>query len=154
VRKTLATVGNVGMGIFLAVSAIAPDTVFIWMLALAGAFMGVSACNIWAMTQTLAGPRMVGRWTGVQNFAGNIAGAVAPKLTGILLDRTGHFYWAFFHYGRGGLDWSSELDFRRRSGERSGLGEDGRESPALAAYPAPQSSPAVIHSFHEAGDRS
>src|ERR1700728_100567 len=36
VRKTLATVGNVGMGIFLAVSAIAPDTVFIWMLALAG----------------------------------------------------------------------------------------------------------------------
>src|ERR1017187_6179952 len=61
VRKTLATVGNTGMGIFLAASAIAPDAVFIWMLALSGAFMGVSACNIWAMTQTLAGPRMVGR---------------------------------------------------------------------------------------------
>jgi len=96
VRKTLATVGNTGMGIFLAASAVAPNAVFLWTLALAGAFMGVSACNIWAMTQTLAGPRMVGRWTGVQNFAGNFAGAVAPTLTGILLDRTGHFYWAFF----------------------------------------------------------
>jgi MFS family permease len=141
VRKTLATVGNLGMGIFLAVSAIAPDTVFIWMLALAGAFMGVSACNIWAMTQTLAGPRMVGRWTGVQNFAGNIAGAVAPKLTGILLDRTGHFYWAFFITAVvvwiGALSWIfvvgpvREVDWEK----------DGRESPALAAYPAPQSSP-------------
>jgi len=141
VRKTLATVGNVGMGIFLAVSAVAPATVFIWMLALAGAFMGVSACNIWAMTQTLAGPRMVGRWTGVQNFAGNIAGAVAPKLTGILLDRTGHFYWAFFITAVvlwiGALSWIfvvgpvKEVEWEK----------DGRESPALAAYPAPQSSP-------------
>jgi MFS family permease len=96
VRKTLATVGNTGMGIFLAISAVAPDTAFVSMLALAGIFMGISACNIWAMTQTLAGPRMVGRWTGVQNFVGNFAGAVAPKLTGVLLDRTGHFYWPFF----------------------------------------------------------
>jgi ACS family D-galactonate transporter-like MFS transporter len=141
VRKTLATVGNVGMGIFLAVSAVAPATVFIWMLALAGAFMGVSACNIWAMTQTLAGPRMVGRWTGVQNFAGNIAGAVAPKLTGILLDRTGHFYWAFFITAVvlwiGALSWIfvvgpvKEVEWEKY----------GRESPALAAHPAPQSSP-------------
>jgi ACS family D-galactonate transporter-like MFS transporter len=141
VRKTLATVGNVGMGIFLAVSAVAPATVFIWMLALAGAFMGVSACNIWAMTQTLAGPRMVGRWTGVQNFAGNIAGAVAPKLTGILLDRTGHFYWAFFITAVvlwiGALSWIfvvgpvKEVEWEK----------NGRESPPLAAHPAPQSSP-------------
>ena len=30
------------------------------------------------------------------NFVGNFAGAVAPWLTGYLLDVTGHFYWAFF----------------------------------------------------------
>ncbi|HET6178910.1 MAG TPA: MFS transporter [Candidatus Sulfotelmatobacter sp.] len=96
VRKTLAAGGSAGMGIFLAASAIAPHAVFIWTLALVGVFMGMSACNIWAMTQTLAGPRMVGRWTGVQNFVGNFAGAVAPTLAGFLLDRTGHFYWAFF----------------------------------------------------------
>jgi MFS family permease len=84
------------MGVFLAASAVAPDALFIGTLALAGVFMGMSACSIWSITQTLAGPRMVGRWTGVQNFVGNFAGAVAPALTGILLDRTGHFYWAFF----------------------------------------------------------
>lgn len=46
------------------------------------------------MTQTMAGPQMVGRWTGVQNFVGSFAGALAPWLAGFLLDRTGHFYWA------------------------------------------------------------
>jgi MFS transporter, ACS family, D-galactonate transporter len=96
VRKSLATAGNVGMGLFLALSGVAPDGLFLWTLALTGIFMGMSSCNIWAMTQTLAGPEMVGRWTGVQNFVGNFAGAVAPTLTGFLLDRTGHFYWAFF----------------------------------------------------------
>jgi MFS family permease len=96
VRKSLATAGNIGMGTFLALSGIAPDGLLVPTLALAGAFMGVSSCNIWAMTQTLAGREVVGRWTGVQNFLGNFAGIVAPILTGFLLDRTGHFYWAFF----------------------------------------------------------
>ena len=53
-------------------------------------------CNSWAIPQTLAGPEMVGRWIGMQNFVGNLAGAVAPALTGYLLDRTGSFYWPFF----------------------------------------------------------
>jgi MFS transporter, ACS family, D-galactonate transporter len=96
VRKSLASSGNVGIGLFLAASGIAPDSIYLWTLALAGIFMGMSSCNIWSMTQTMAGPQMVGRWTGVQNFVGNFAGAVAPWLTGFLLDRTGHFSWAFF----------------------------------------------------------
>jgi MFS transporter, ACS family, D-galactonate transporter len=96
VRKRLSALGKIGMGIFLAASAVAPDALLIWTLALVGVFMGMSACNIWAMTQTLAGARMVGRWTGVQNFAGNLSGAVAPALTGFLLDRTGSFHWPFF----------------------------------------------------------
>jgi len=36
----------------------------------------------------LAGPRQPGRWTGIQNFFGNLAGAVVPAVTGFLLDRT------------------------------------------------------------------
>ncbi len=96
VRKSLAIAGNVGMGAFLALSGIAPDRLLLSALALAGIFMGMSSCNIWAMTQTLAGREVVGRWTGVQNFVGNFAGIAAPTLTGFLLDRTGHFYWAFF----------------------------------------------------------
>jgi hypothetical protein len=32
---------------------------------------------------------------GAQNFVANLAGAVAPALTGFLVDRTGQFYWPF-----------------------------------------------------------
>ena len=64
----------------------------------------------WAIPQTLAGPEMVGRWIGMQNFVGNFAGAVAPALTGYLLDRTGLFYWPFFITagvaGSGALAWT------------------------------------------------
>jgi MFS transporter, ACS family, D-galactonate transporter len=96
VRKTVATAGYAGMGLFLAITAVMPSPAFLWTLALTGIFLGVASCNIWAMSQTLAGPKMVGRWIGVQNFVGNFAGVVAPWLTGFLLDRTGHFSWAFF----------------------------------------------------------
>lgn len=58
-------------------------------------FHGVASSNIWAITQTLAGPQAAGRWTGFQNFVGNLSGVVAPALTGFVLDRTGHLYWAF-----------------------------------------------------------
>jgi MFS transporter, ACS family, D-galactonate transporter len=95
VRKSVATPGYVGVGLFLTVTAFMPSPAFVWTLVLTGIFMGMATSNIWAMTQTMAGPQMVGRWTGIQNFVGNFAGAVAPWLTGFLLDRTGHFSWAF-----------------------------------------------------------
>ncbi|HKH98700.1 MAG TPA: MFS transporter [Candidatus Sulfotelmatobacter sp.] len=96
VRKSLAILGNASIGVFLVASALAPDVLCVPMLALTGFSMGISSSNLWAITQTLAGPQMVGRWVGVQNFVGNFAGAVAPALTGFLLDRTGQYYWAFF----------------------------------------------------------
>ncbi len=65
------------------------------MLLLAVISFGAAASNLWAITQTLAGPQAAGRWTGFQNFVGNLAGVVAPAITGLVLDRTGHFYWAF-----------------------------------------------------------
>lgn len=95
VRKTMAVSGELGMGIFFVAAVFAPDSLVVPMLALVGLFMGIQASTIWAITQTIAGPMMVGRWIGVQNFLGNLAGWVAPALTGILLDRTGHYYWAF-----------------------------------------------------------
>jgi ACS family D-galactonate transporter-like MFS transporter len=95
VRKALLGVGLTGMGASLAAAAVAPDSIFVWVLAPAGICLGLNGCGCWAVAQTLAGPRVAGRWTGVQNFVGNFAGAVAPALTGYLLDRTGHFYWPF-----------------------------------------------------------
>lgn len=95
VRKALLGVGLTGIGASLAAAAVAPDSIFVWVLAPAGICLGLNGCGCWAVAQTLAGPRVAGRWTGVQNFVGNFAGAVAPALTGYLLDRTGHFYWPF-----------------------------------------------------------
>jgi len=65
---------------------------------------------------------------GVQNFAGNLAGAVAPALTGFLLDRTGSFYWSFLITAVvawiGGLSWwfvvgpLEEVDWGKTTGTR------------------------------------
>lgn len=96
VRKSSMVLGHVGIGISLAATALTHGAVFIAMLALTGMFLGVSVCNSWAITQTLAGPLAAGRWTGLQNFVGNWAGWVAPALTGFLVDRTGSFHWPFF----------------------------------------------------------
>ena len=60
-----------------------------------GASVGLISSNLNAVTQTLAGPHAVGRWMGAQNFVANLAGAVAPALTGFLVGRTGKFYWPF-----------------------------------------------------------
>jgi MFS transporter, ACS family, D-galactonate transporter len=38
---------------------------------------------------------MAGTWTGFQGCIGNFAGILAPFITGVILDRTGQFFWAF-----------------------------------------------------------
>lgn len=95
VRKAMLGVGLAGLGVCLMAAAVAPDAIFVWVLLMAGVFMGLSGGTCWTVTQTLAGPRVAGRWAGVQNFVGNFAGAVAPMLTGYILGRTGQFYWPF-----------------------------------------------------------
>jgi cyanate permease len=58
-------------------------------------FLGMWSSNLWAITQTLAGPRAAGKWCAIQNGVGNLAGVSAPWLTGWVVERTGQFYLAF-----------------------------------------------------------
>jgi MFS family permease len=95
VRKTITGGGIAMAGIFVGLAAIGETRYCIAALTLGVIFFGISSSNTWAITQTLAGPQAAGRWTGFQNFIGNLAGVAAPALTGFVLDRTGHFYWAF-----------------------------------------------------------
>jgi MFS family permease len=95
VRKTMLGAGSAGLGVSLVASVVAPDAIFVWVLSVAGLSIGLAGGTCWTVTQTLAGPRVAGRWAGVQNFVGNFAGAIAPMLTGYILGRTGQFYWAF-----------------------------------------------------------
>jgi MFS family permease len=64
-------------------------------LAAASVAHGIMAPNVFATGQTLAGPLGGGKWMGVQNSIGNMAGIVGPIVTGYLVDRTGSFEWAF-----------------------------------------------------------
>jgi MFS family permease len=57
--------------------------------------IGVAAPCIYALSQILAGPKAAGRWVGTQNAIGNLPGAISPWITGIIVDRTGHFALAF-----------------------------------------------------------
>jgi sugar phosphate permease len=97
VRKTFMVVGQVGAGISLAACVVSGPVLSVVCLLLAAAFRGISASNTWAITQTLAGPQAAGKWTGLQNFLGNLAGWIAPVVTGLVVDKTGRdgSFWAF-----------------------------------------------------------
>lgn len=96
VRKTFVVAGLCGCAFFLMPSALADNPVFsMVLLMLAALSFGLFSSNHWAITQTLAGPLAAGKWTGLQNCAGNIAGVVAPIVTGFIVQKTGSFYFAF-----------------------------------------------------------
>jgi len=56
---------------------------------------GASSPCVFAVSQILAGPRAAGRWVGIQNTCGSLAGITAPWLTGFIVDRTHSFTNAF-----------------------------------------------------------
>jgi MFS transporter, ACS family, D-galactonate transporter len=95
VRKTFMITALLGIGIALAANVASSGSLSIVWLIAAAAFFGLGSSNMWAITQTLAGPRAVGTWCGVQLFCGNLAGVVVPAVTGVILQRTGRFAWAF-----------------------------------------------------------
>ena len=57
--------------------------------------LGLASPGVFAIAQIMAGPKAAGRWVGVQNTCGNVAGILAPVITGILVDATGNFTSAF-----------------------------------------------------------
>jgi MFS family permease len=57
--------------------------------------MGMSSPGTFAISQILAGPSASGRWVGIQNAIANLAGIIAPALTGVLVEETHHFAAAF-----------------------------------------------------------
>jgi MFS family permease len=99
VRRGFMVAGDLVMGSFLVAAVVAPRDASVGLMMLAGAGFGMASANCWAITQILAGPKAAGRWAGSQNFIGNLAGAIGPALTGILVDRTGHFFWPFLIAG-------------------------------------------------------
>jgi ACS family D-galactonate transporter-like MFS transporter len=96
VRRTALMAGLVLCGFFLVLAAAAQDRVVsLVLLVVAHLALGVYTANVWAVTQTLAGAAAAGRWSGIQNAVGNLGGVASPLITGVVVDRTGSFFFAF-----------------------------------------------------------
>jgi MFS transporter, ACS family, D-galactonate transporter len=91
VRKSAMALGWITAAIgFLGCIWTSPHSHLAWLL-VAGVGLGTGNSGLWAFSQTLAGPRVAGRWCGLQNGFGNLAGVICPALTGFTVDWTGHF---------------------------------------------------------------
>jgi MFS family permease len=91
VRKffTMAGLAIAATEIFGSLTASRDIAVFFALLSLAG--LGMTTANYWALTQTLMPGAAIGRISGIQNCAANVAGAVAPAVTGWLVQSTGSY---------------------------------------------------------------
>jgi ACS family D-galactonate transporter-like MFS transporter len=94
-RKTFMVGGQIICALCLLGCVVAPYKLTVTFLLLAGVGFGLSNSQTWAITQTLAGPEASGKWTGFQNFVANFAGILGPTITGLVVDSTGGFSWAF-----------------------------------------------------------
>lgn len=96
VRKTFVTSGLLLCCVTLLPAAVVkgPEQC-VMLLVVSCAALGFFTSNVWAITQTLAGPKAAGSWTGVQNAIGNLGGVISPLLTGVVVARTGSYYLAF-----------------------------------------------------------
>ena len=95
VRKTFTGAGPAIASSIVLVGIVANHGLAVAILMLACIGLGMGTSNLWSVTQTLAGPATSGRWTGLQNFTGNFAGWIAPALIGLIVQRTGNFFWVF-----------------------------------------------------------
>jgi MFS transporter, ACS family, D-galactonate transporter len=95
VRKTFTGVGPLIAASLFFVGIVANHALAIALLFLACIGLGMCTSNLWAVTQTLAGPATSGKWTGLQNFMGNLAGWIAPTAIGLIVQDTGNFFWVF-----------------------------------------------------------
>ncbi|PYX85831.1 MAG: hypothetical protein DMG70_02345 [Acidobacteria bacterium] len=87
-RKGMVTVAFF-MGVFLTPAVRASDTRIGIGLLMGASLVGLSTGNLLAILQSCAPGEQIGIWTGAENFAGNLAGILAPLAVGFLITRAG-----------------------------------------------------------------
>jgi MFS family permease len=93
--KGVMVIVHVGSVVCMLCMALGSKPIAIGFMFLYQALCGASSPGVYAVCQILAGPRASGRWVGIQNSLGNLAGIVAPLVTGFVVQSTGHFTNAF-----------------------------------------------------------
>lgn len=96
VRKTFAVSGLLLCGsLMLPAAFVGNPTLSLGLLIASSISLGIFTSNVWAITQTLSGAEAAGKWTGIQNFIGNLGGVISPIIAGVIVERTGFFFLAF-----------------------------------------------------------
>ncbi len=95
VRKFCLVTGLLGVNFLLPAAMAETPAGCMRFMILACLSFGLIPGNMWAVTQTMAGPTAAGKWTGMQNMMGNLAGVAAPWITGAIVASTGSFVFAF-----------------------------------------------------------
>jgi MFS transporter, ACS family, D-galactonate transporter len=91
VRKSAMGIGHVTAAIGLIVCAFGGPHTYLIALFVIALGSGMLGSGIFACAQILAGPRIAGRWVGLQNALANFAGVIGPALTGFVVEWTGSF---------------------------------------------------------------
>src|SRR5437868_9196041 len=89
-RKGIVT-GAFFMGLLLIAAVHAENNRMAIGFLIGASLVGLATGNLLAILQCCAPLERVGIWTGAENFAGNLAGIVAPLAVGLLIRRTGSY---------------------------------------------------------------
>ena len=89
-RKGIVT-GAFFMGLLLIGAMRASGTPMAIALLIGASLVGLATGNLLVILQCCAPHEKVGIWTGAENFAGNLAGIVAPLAVGLLIRRSGSY---------------------------------------------------------------
>lgn len=89
-RKRIVAIGFL-CGLMLIPAAMVKSTPLTVALTFGAALVGLSTANLHVILQSCAPHHEVSVWTGVENFAGNLAGALAMLVMGKALDGTGSY---------------------------------------------------------------
>lgn len=96
VRKGTAIAGFfLASMLIVAASLVDSPTACVALLVATCVSLGMFTANVWAMTQTMAGPA-AGGWSGLQNCIGNMGGVVSPLVAGWSVEQTGSYQTAFY----------------------------------------------------------
>jgi MFS transporter, ACS family, D-galactonate transporter len=95
VRKTFIAAGFAIATAIVPAGLVHDNGTSVWLLSTSLCGLGVAVPNCWSITQACCTKRLVGTVSGIQNFGGNVAGIIAPWLTGAIAHRTGSFAAAF-----------------------------------------------------------
>jgi MFS family permease len=87
------------IGVLVVPAALADSPAVSITFLMLAALSGISCGNMLAVPRICAPDDEVALWTGVQNFAGNIGGVIAPAATGFAIASTGSYVSSFFIVG-------------------------------------------------------